>query len=497
MLRHIHERRLLYFSSKTHLWEWSIDKIREEISVSDNVVEFLSRKLSTLPTTTVTSLQLAACLGTTVNISLVESLLPLLDDAGHQTYSVQAALEVAEEANLIEISPDRTRLKFSHDRVTAAAYDLIPDGQIRKSLHLRIGRYFRDLTDQFDDSTAPDKDIATQRHLGLTVTQLNLGSDLMDDEGERTGLAHLNLLAAKQTMKTSAFKLAGTFLEIGLGLLDSHRWEKEYELTLQLNTALASVLFSNGRMEETIVVVTEIYDHGRRPEDRFDAQFIHAQALYCSNRLNECLDVGLRTLKDLGHPGVPRKPRATHILGAFIKQTWMLKGKSDDHLLNLPVLTDAKQLRILRQICDMGLVAYLAGVMDLIPILNCSMMGISLRLGISGLAPLAFAQYGFVLSVLNDFNGAFRFAMLALRLMDRFGEDPRATYYVNLLRHLKKPIHDSVNAMLHVYHTSFSRGDMKYAGQACIMNCGVRFESGLSLDSLLKDGFAFCRQLQK
>lgn len=488
MLRHINEKKLLFFSKETHRWVWKTERIRLEVDVSENVVEFMSNKLQQLPRSTLNVLIISACLGISVDLGLLGSLHTLLNTSSGLPPLLEM-LEVAVEANLIVINSSRNVVKFAHDRVAAAAYDLIPAEHVRDCLHIKIGRRLEEMVSTIDDK---------ERLFIGAVDQLNRGSDALQEKNERAELARQNLKAAKQVIKTNAFKLAATFLEAGIELLGTRRWNTHYDLVLTLTNTFASVLFARGRMEESLCVVEEIYRHTRCHEDRWEAQFIHVEVLACTNRLKECINVERQILKGLGHPRIPMKPGVVHIVPGIISVKILLKEKTDEDLLNLPACTDPAKVAIMRHLAFMVPVAFFADQDTLIPVLTCRMMQLMMRFGVCDVSPYAFALFGFAMTVTGEFHDAFRFATLALRLMDRFHEDPRTLVTAHsLLFHLKKPLRDCVDPSLRAYHVALTCGDLKFVGQASAMHCATRLASGCPLETVVSECHHFRLQLQK
>jgi predicted ATPase len=61
-LKTLHEDKLIYFNFNSNYWQCDITKIRE-LTVSDDVVEFVAIQLQKLPIATQAVLKLAACIG--------------------------------------------------------------------------------------------------------------------------------------------------------------------------------------------------------------------------------------------------------------------------------------------------------------------------------------------------------------------------------------------------------------------------------------------------
>lgn len=171
---------------------------------------------------------------------------------------------------------------------------------------------------------------------------------------------------------------------------------------------------------------------------------------------------------------------------------------TDNDLLNLPRCTDSRNFLMMRHMSFLSPIAYFADEEDLIPVLTCRMMQMSLRSGVSEMSPFAFAGWAIAMSVMNDFEGAVKFGRLALRLMERFPQDARTLVTVHgLISNLSKPLQACIDDTLNGYHLAFSKGDLKYAEQAIVTHFSMRFRGGFPLENYIKDMFSFCRQLRK
>jgi predicted ATPase len=208
-------------------------------------------------------------------------------------------------------------------------------------MHLQIGRQLQGMKE--DEHTS-----SRQWPVVLAVDQLNRGSDLVGNVAEKVELAQLNLLAAEEVITTSAFKMAQDFLEPGIDLLGMRRWTHQYELTLKISNKLAFVLFGNGSMDVCLCLIDQIYIRSRCEEDRYEAQFLHVEVLASLNRLNECIDVSMSILSQLGHRKLPKNPSLLHIIPGLVGVKKLLRNKSDQDLLSLPLCDDKRLLAIIR-----------------------------------------------------------------------------------------------------------------------------------------------------
>lgn len=143
MLRYIQAKGLLHFSDNSGKWEWQTEDIERDIQLTSNdVVGLMTLKLQGLPTPIRETLKVASCLGSTFDLELLQSVIhqdePSVEHVDSST--LLCWLQVAVDEYLIERREEKTQFKFAHDRVQAAAYDLIPAGRERWLLHRYIGK---------------------------------------------------------------------------------------------------------------------------------------------------------------------------------------------------------------------------------------------------------------------------------------------------------------------------------------------------------------------
>ncbi|MGC9526765.1 MAG: protein kinase domain-containing protein [Limnospira sp.] len=173
------------------------------------------------------ALRRAACLGTQFRLDILSKI------CYKPEAEMAAILDEAIAANLIGVpsrigfrggknSPEPA-YRFLHDRIRAAAYDLIPPER-RAAIHRSIGRRL----DIGEGGELPQGD------LFAVVNQLNLGVGLISEPSERDRLARLNLIAGRQAATANAHTTAIGHLMIGMGLLGADGWARQYDLALAL-----------------------------------------------------------------------------------------------------------------------------------------------------------------------------------------------------------------------------------------------------------------------
>ncbi|NEQ36393.1 MAG: AAA family ATPase [Okeania sp. SIO3I5] len=237
-------------------WQWNIDQI-ESVSITDNVVDLMVRKIEKLDKKTQQVLKLAACIGNHFNLEILsivnnksqivtaQEIQSALDEGLiiplNNNYQVPLLWSLEElPNNSSEISSQHETFipyKFLHDRVQQAAYSLIPEAE-KKQVHLQVGRLLLK-----NIKEARNKEDELQNNIFDIVNQLNEGLDLITDQLEKDELAKLNLKAAKKAKASTAYQTALKYLETGIKLLDFNQWNCQNSLIFEIHLEFLEVLY--------------------------------------------------------------------------------------------------------------------------------------------------------------------------------------------------------------------------------------------------------------
>ena len=245
----------------------------------------------------------------------------------------------AREGYVEETSPGHFR--FAHDRIRESAYSLLPEGNSRMEVHLKVGRQLRSWMDTQSELGLGTSTGFSKDSLLLHATkQLNAGAELIDDDWELLDLVDLNYSAAELAAKKTAFFSSMEYLQVGLKHLGGEKaWEIRYERALRFCVALTRMQYSCGLLDECWETSEIVIRHGKNMRDK--SRIYHTRVLCLMQRglMDAALDHILEVF-DLMEQPVPRKFVMLHVVSEFMKARKFLKGKSDDDLLNLPPVYD-------------------------------------------------------------------------------------------------------------------------------------------------------------
>lgn len=411
-LKLLEDEKLLVFSPNKEEWEWSIEGIKSETEVSENVVDMVAANIKKLPQNTQNALIVAACLGCQVEAKLLAL---VMAECFQSQEEERTLFDLAEKEGIISRTQGSDWFKFSHDRIRQAAYSLLPEGRERDQLHWRIGQVLKNACSSYEETY--------DWMLLMATDQLNAGSDLIDTEEDQIHLAQSNLQAAEAAREKASFFKSVEYLKKGISLVTGpKKWSTEYDLLLRLTSSLAEMQHCVGDTHGCHDTARIALTHARSLSDKLPVYFTLVEALGQGENEHEverAITIGLDVLVELGFK-LPKNPGKFNTICYVLRTKCLLRGMDDDALLSLPVMKDAHELTSLKMMEVLIFFSWYHQKKDIFVSLVFHMMALTVRSGISKYSAQVFAYYGFLLASTGNFDDGFRFGQLATKLSERF-----------------------------------------------------------------------------
>ncbi|MBP7738531.1 MAG: serine/threonine-protein kinase PknK [Spirochaetes bacterium] len=397
-LKTLYEEKCLTFDFTLLAWQWDMDHIRTR-GLTDNVVDLLSRQVLKLPPETRKVLQFAACIGnhfTPAHVSVIAE--QEMEEANQALApAVMEGLLVPNHIHFQNMTGQGLEYQFVHDRVQQAAYALIPEDE-KQELHLQIGRLMLVKAEIHHGEINE-----TYEQLFEIVNSLNKGANLITDSAERLILARLNLTAGNRAKTSTAYAPALAYYQAGMSLLPEEGWEREYDLTLALHRAAAEAAFLSGDFAKTDELTDTALIQARTILDKVPLYDVQIQAQNARNNPLRGIEIGLSTLRALGI-SLPMKPSKIRIGAALLKTKFLLRNRSFEELLELPMMTRPAAIAAMRLLSLISATVYTRAP-DLLPLTSLTMVSLAVRYGQSPQSPYLYAGYGMISgSVLGEID---------------------------------------------------------------------------------------------
>jgi len=473
-LRWLQDSELLYIDHSTGSWKWDAQDIEMTID-NRQVGDYLVDEIEQLPRNVQDVLKVAACLGPHLDEELLQYVLGV---------SVKSALDQAARIGIIINDESEGGYMFEHDKAQAAAYCLIDESD-REMFHLEVGRrIWRHL----------NSDEELDRNLFTLLSQLNIGKRMIIREKEQVAVATLCLHAGTKAARSSAFRTALFYLELGISLLGQRSWRDNYELTLALYNATAEMALCRANFERMEELVDQVLRNARCLTDKTQAYASRIYALGAGEQQEEAVSTAIEVLNGFGE-SFPYRLSAGNLRAETKAVGKLLRGKSDEQFLRMPRMVDKDKLACM-QILHLVYLSAMMKVPKLVPFIVLKMIKLTMKHGSSVFSSAAFALYGSLICLdSHRIESAYRFGKLGVKFLEQFKAPeflPRvyATYY-GFIHAWKRPLRECLEPLLHGYRIGLQTGDMEGAFICANLYCLNAAESGIPLDVIDREWYHF------
>ncbi len=442
-LKSLYDRKLIFFNNG---WNWDENKINQT-QITDNVVEFMTDKISRLPPKTQKLMKIASCEGISFNLDVVSMISGLKKE---ETFG--DLTQVINDGMLIKLE---TEFRFTHDRIREAVYGLLKNKQ-RIRYHYLVGNILLNNTSKEE----------LNENIFNIVQQLNYTVEIITNKDEKINLAKLNLSAGAKAKSATAYDLSTTYLETGRNLLPEDSWDKLYDLSFSLYTEGGEAEYLIGNQQKAEGLFAEALRNAKDNLDKIKIFDIQIPLYVVNNKMSAAFAQGRKALALLGL-NMPKKANPLNILINLIKVKRILKYNKIESLINLPVMSDPKKLAVCNMLIQMTLPVYIS-FPDYLPIIIFKTLNFSLKNGNSIYSLYSYVAYGLILCCyLNQIEDGYKFGSMAYRMLGNFESNflkcKIIFIFSNTIRHWKKSLHEDISLLEEGYKAGFESGDLSFA----------------------------------
>ena len=479
---------------------WTCDLVRvRQLALTDNVVEFMVKRLQKLPAETQDVLKLAACIGNRFDLATLAIVCEASQDevATNLWRSLQEGFVVPEsetykffqgnEGEVKSIVDVTAGYRFLHDRVQQAAYSLIPDER-KQSTHYQIGQL---LLQQIPSEARIDRSFEI-------VGQLNYGASLITDPLQRDELAELNLIACRKARAATAYQAAREYARNGLELLGENAWQRQYKITLEFYELAAELASICGDFPEMESLANQIIANSSSVQDKIKIFIIKIQASASQNRLKEAIEIGQQILEELGIK-FPKAPSSVDIHQAIQEIEQLTENREISDLVDLPLMTDENKLAII-QVSNSILPAAFNCGSPLFSLLIALSVKLSIQYGNTSASAYSYSCYAIILcTLLQAIPTATKYGNLAINLVAKLNATHIKSQVLPVvgifILHRTSPMKATLNISQEGYKTGLEVGNLEFAGYSAYSFCLNSFMCGQPLTDLEEEIHAYCKSL--
>jgi predicted ATPase/transcriptional regulator with GAF, ATPase, and Fis domain/tRNA A-37 threonylcarbamoyl transferase component Bud32 len=513
-LKTLHQEGFITFDYEQRRWTYQMEAIADA-PLTDNVIDLMTRRIGRLSGRTQRALTLAACIGNpfdqhtlaivseqseqataeSLREAISEGLILPVREFGIRKSEVgsrKSGVEIKRESDSPAESPltSDSRLPtsefripnsftFLHDRVQQAAYALIPD-EWKQPVHLAVGRLLR------------ARDQSGEKLFDI-VHHLNLSSDLVADEQERRELAQLNLSAGRRARSATAYAAALDYFRVGARLLNEAHWQSDYDLIFALHFEAAECEYLCGNFDAATAQFDQLFARAQTKLDQARVCRLRMAQDENQSRYHDALERARQGLAlfDVSFPDSAEAKQAALESEIETIQS-LLGGRSIASLTDLPAMTDPATQMVMSILTDMWASTYILGDAVLARLISATMTRLSLQKG-----NVAESAYGYVTHAITvgpvrgDYEAAYEFGRLALRVNERFNDSRRrARIYQQFHAHValwREPMQNCVAYAQEACRSGLEAGDFLYAAYGAATEIWPAMFSTQNLAQFLRD----------
>ncbi|MEM8641611.1 MAG: AAA family ATPase [Cyanobacteria bacterium P01_G01_bin.54] len=483
LLKGLNEDGLIVLNQNLGYWECDLVAVRAA-TLTDDVVEFMSRRLHKFSAATQNILKSAACIGNQFDLATLAMICETpIEDVATNLWSALREGLILPQSEAYKFFQEQEKYEeksadivvgyhFLHDRVQQAAYALIPEVE-KKVKHLRIGQtLLRESHENNRDGSLFD-----------IVNHLNQGVGLVREASQQQQLAQLNFKAGKNAKEAMAYTEAVSYFERGIELLGDHGWDSPYQLMLDLYSALAEVQFLNGDFEAVDRIFTIALVQIQDTADALPLYIAQISSDLAQGKMLASFELGLQVLASLGVQ-IPRSSSEVAVQQKLKQIQTAFKTQTIQSFIELPQNHDPQFLRIQDLLTVMTGFAYKSNP-DLLPLLVSEQVSLLMHQGNIPAAASIYATYGMLFCGSGNFELGFFAAKVALALQKTFPAKQFEMRLRNLIYSYINPWRTPLRASLEPLQQGFSlgleAGDIEYTAYGILHYAQFLYFSGIEL----------------
>jgi len=484
-LRSLKQRELVFYDYEHHVWQVKLDEIRK-MGITENVVDLLVAKIEEMPAVTQDALKVASCIGGFFDLQLLsvlygKNIRESMEDLW-MAITEELLIPLDDQYQLIDLQQEQNQLKveieFAHDRVQQAAYSLMVS-EYSQRRHLQIGRILL------------ERQKNSQISLFDVVNHLNKGCALIEDEEEKFQLLLLNLDAATQAKKSSAFQSALDYVNGARELANDLIWDKDYKNALRLYKTAADIEYLNGHFDESESLIQYCLEKAQSPTEKSDIYFMLMQNQNNRTRYYEAIDsarIGLGLLDFT----FPEDDYEKLIPGEMEKVIAYFTAHGVESVFAKENMRDQRMLSIMNILDNLSPPTYVSGETYAWILHVLFKINLTVEYGLTPQGAYAFAELALIFFIQNNYEYAYPSALLSKKMAEKFKQQsPRhlsrtghlfTNYSTPWVRHIRET--NKLNP--EYYQISLDSGELIYAGYTSFFPFYNAFYQGEeNLESLL------------
>ncbi|BBM82881.1 ATP-binding protein [Candidatus Uabimicrobium amorphum] len=475
LLEVLYREKLLYFEKETRTWSWDLSII-EKLNFSNDILDSLRKKTTSLPKEYQDLLQICSCLRENFSTKMLGGIICKYQDCitDFINEATQQHYIVATQSQWNTLSTEHT-YKFTHDLVHQSIHASI-DEKTKAQIHYDIGSYyFR------QDDLSPSK-VAV--HWNHCIPQLK--------NEEKKQLAKFNFQAAIRAKNAASYTKAFMYIQHIQKIAQQIKLETKFMSQVSQQEAELAYLSGNFRQAEKLFMQMIA-----NTKDKVEIAQIHAYLVVLYTHIgdwDQSFKVGKKGLSYLGIHWSSRSVLFTLCKEFFrIKRNLRKLKTTPDYFVNVCKLQDKEQEIALQLLSIFMHTTYYGGKLYAF-LTALKMVNITIENGFTVDSPNGYAYFAMLLGhlkTLGSYTLGRDFMEWAITLSQKYN-NPLHTGRVYftfgaVVNHWTREFKLNLHYLQKAKKYSIQGGDLMFASYAAVHPLQVYFFSGKNLQELFEE----------
>ncbi|MBY0377531.1 MAG: AAA family ATPase, partial [Gammaproteobacteria bacterium] len=339
LLEELYRNRFLSFSIEKKRWVWDEKRITQ-MSLTDNVLDFVAKRIAKLTDNTKDSLHIASCMGSTFNLAdlaLAQKEATLLvarnlHAAMQESLIVPTQLKDEWAEGVSEEELSKREYRFQHDKIQQACYELKPVEETKR-IHLELARRWAASYQESDPGT----------RIMSIANQFNKGLVYVTDLQEKKQIAQFNYKAAEVALASSAYDIAYQYGSIAKMLLPKTAWNEDYDFCYQVYFTYIQTAFLSKHFEEASLATEESFAKTKSILEKVTLLRLKGDLNRATEgEIENNIQFYAEGFRLLGYPNIAKNPNKWDLIWILLRFKWLLTYQQTP-LENLPMITTKKE----------------------------------------------------------------------------------------------------------------------------------------------------------
>jgi predicted ATPase/serine phosphatase RsbU (regulator of sigma subunit)/GAF domain-containing protein/tRNA A-37 threonylcarbamoyl transferase component Bud32 len=400
-LNSLYSNNQLNFDIEQKKWVWDLQAI-QALNKTDNVVDFVAKKLNNLPKEISTIISYASAIGNSFDL---ETIVAITDK---DEESIQKYLDIALGEEIL--LKRKQTYYFVHDKVQQAAYSIVPADQ-KAAMHLKIATIWA-------KNTVPEQ---VENTIFTIANQYNFAIDAITSPEDKNTVIKYNLLAGKKALQGNAFSNANTYLLTGFHLIPKNSWEDNYTLLLDFATFLVETQYQNGNFDEAEYYANLIIENAKTPVEKAQVYNTLIVQYTLKQDFAKAITCAITGLSLLGVE-VPTDENLEAAVGAGIGEVMQsLAGRKIADLLQQPDIEADIDRMTVKLLVNLAPTAFLLGKQLLWTYVIVKSTAISMKKGNMPESSTAYSSFGILSgAIFGDYASGYEYGKLAVGIAEKY-----------------------------------------------------------------------------